>query len=278
VIVTYWGVRGSIPVPGPETVRFGGNTACVSVEMDGRVLVLDAGTGIRVLGEALRGTEKEIYLLLSHAHADHVIGFPFFAPLYEPRCRVRVLDHHAQDGAAGWSLLDLYDGIRFPHPGDLSAGCGRVRGDAVEILRGRGFDISRIALNHPGGAFGYRITHRGRSFVHLTDHELDPPGPAPTSFAEIAAFCRGAEVLSHDAQYLSAELAAFRGRGHSSVSQVCELAVASGVRQLILFHHDPHRTDDALLAVEAEARASLAHTGIRCTAAYEGLVCELPPG
>jgi phosphoribosyl 1,2-cyclic phosphodiesterase len=273
VIVTYWGVRGSIPVPGPETVHFGGNTACVSIRIEDRVLILDAGTGIRALGDALLGGTEEIYVLLSHAHADHVIGFPFFAPLFEPDRRVHVLDHPGCGGP--WSLLDLFDGVRFPHPTDRSGACERVGGDVLGFLRERGFDVARLALNHPGGSFGYRVRHGERVLVHLTDHELHPPYVAVTAFAEVVEFCRGADVLSADAQYLAAEMAGWRGRGHSSVAEVCELARTSEVKRLVLFHHDPRRTDDALRDVEQEARVALAGSGILCTAAYEGLSFQL---
>jgi phosphoribosyl 1,2-cyclic phosphodiesterase len=275
VIITYWGTRGSIPVPGPDTMRFGGNTACLSVEIDGRVLVIDAGTGIRPLGDALLASEQDIFLLLSHPHADHVIGFPFFAPLYRAGRRIFLLDHAS--GGDGWSLLELFDDRRFPRPVDLAAHVTRVRGDVVEFLREQGIRLARLPLNHPGGSYGYRIESEGRSFVHLTDNELHPPGTPPTPLAEVVRFCQGADVLSHDAQYLDDEVSRYGGRGHSSVAQVCDLAARSGVGHLVLFHHDPARTDAALLAVEAEARAMLAGAGIACTAAYEGLVLELGP-
>jgi phosphoribosyl 1,2-cyclic phosphodiesterase len=273
VIVTYWGVRGSIPAPGPQTVHFGGNTSCVSIQIDDRVLIIDAGTGIRALGADLLGGSQEICILLSHLHADHVIGFPFFAPLYERGRRIHLLDHKS-DGAH-WSLLDLFDGVRFPHPRDLCGSAHRVGGDVLGFLREWGFDVARLAMNHPGGSFGYRITHAGHSLVHLTDHELFPPRTPVSSFADTVEFCRGADLLSADAQYLTAELDTCRGRGHSSVEQVCELARQSGVKRLLLFHHDPSRTEEAVGEVEEEARAALAGTGIQCAAAHEGLTVEL---
>ena len=277
--ITFWGVRGSLPVPGPHTLRYGGNTSCVSVEIDGKVLVLDAGTGIFELGRRLLGTDKEVFLLLSHRHNDHLQGLPFFAPLYHPCAPIHLLDyeHHGE----AWSPLVLFDGIRYPLRREmLPAACLRVQGDVLAHLAAHGFSVERQALNHGGGAYGYRITHEGRSFVYITDNEIVEPGSAdvgaelyekPVAFERFAAFCAGADVLCHDAQYRAGEMAMRRGWGHSQLPDVCRLAEAAQVRHLVLFHHDPARTDDAVDALLGEARARLAESGIACTAAYEGL-------
>jgi phosphoribosyl 1,2-cyclic phosphodiesterase len=274
VIVTYWGVRGSLPTPGPATVRYGGNSACVSVEVDGVVLVFDAGTGIRALGKALAGSRKEIFILLSHLHLDHVMGLPFFAPLHDPRARVRVLA--CRPGVSETSLLDLFDGVWFPRTEGLVSACRPGSGQGIGVLRELGLELATVALNHPGGAIGYRVTHRGCTLAHLTDNELYPPaGEQTTGFEELVEFCRGADLLSHDAQYRCDEWSRFRGRGHSAVNHVCELARRSAVKRLVLFHHDPSHDDEAMDAIEAEARVSLAGSGIRCSAAREGLTVEL---
>ena len=272
MIVTFWGVRGTIPTPGAHTVRYGGNTTSVSVEIEDKVLVIDAGSGIRPMGMALRGADKEIFLLLTHLHTDHLIGFPYFYPLYEPGRQVHLLDYQLGDQA--WSLLALFDGTHFPlSPDDLGCSYHRVESDGLAYLRAQGFSVEAIPVNHPGGAFGYRLTHQGHRFVFIPDNEL-AASEKTTTFDEFVAFCYDADVLCHDAQYLADDMPAKHGWGHSCVQQVVDLAVAARVKHLILFHHDPERTDDDLDALQADARARLAPHGIACTAAYEGLTLD----
>lgn len=271
--ITFWGVRGSTPAPGAAFARYGGHTTCVSVAVETArgplVLVLDAGTGIRPLGRSLAGTSAAVAVVLTHLHADHLLGFPFFAPLYEPSCRVHVLDYAAADGP--WSPLALFDGRHYPlQPGDLACDFHRVGADAPAFFRARGLDVRTQPVNHPGGALGYRVEHGGFAFVFIPDAELDPPEPTVPR-DEIVGFCRGADVLCHDAQYLPGEVGQRRGWGHSSADEAADLAVEAGARHLVLFHHDPDRTDDALDALEARARARLAPHGVECTAAFEGL-------
>lgn len=274
--VTFWGVRGSTPAPGAAFVRYGGHTTCVSVAIGDQVLVLDAGTGIRPLGRSLVGRSEAIFVLLTHLHADHVIGFPFFAPLYESERMVHLLDY--QEATGVWSPLALFDGVHYPlRPGDLPCAVRRVDGDPGSYLAQHGIELERQAVNHPGGAYGYRVTHEGRSFVFIPDNELDPP-EREVAREEIVAFCRGADVLCHDAQYLGSEIAERRGWGHSSVEQAMELAVEAGVRNAVLFHHDPDRTDADLDEIQAAARAQSDPHGIGSTVAFEGLTFDFGSG
>lgn len=267
--ITFWGVRGSTPAPGAEFVRHGGHTTCVSVAIEDRVLVFDAGTGMRPLGRSLLGGSSDVFVLLTHLHADHLLGFPFFAPLFEEAHRIHVFDYGA--GEAAWSPLALFDGRHYPlEPGDLGCDLRRVRTDASAYLREYGLDVRSHAVNHPGGALGYRVEHGGFSLVFIPDHELNPPERA-IPHEDIVAFCRGADVLCHDAQYLAGEIAERRGWGHSSVDEAVDLAVEAGVRHLVLFHHDPDRTDAELDAVAELAREGLAPHGILSTVAYGGL-------
>lgn len=275
MIVTFWGVRGSVPVPGPGTVRYGGNTSCVGVEVGSRLLVLDAGTGIRALGEALEGP-REIAVLLSHRHADHLQGLPFFAPLFDPEGTVSVLDGPAEDR---WSPLEVFDGVRVPlDPGRLGAGVRRVGEGAETFLARWGIRVRTLALRHPGGSTGYRIEHGGRSFVHVTDNELGEEDSDAPFFQACAEFCRGADLLCHDAQYLREEMPRRRGRGHSSVERVCELAAEAAVGRLVLFHHDPSRTDEEMDRIDRAARERTAAAGLRCDAAFEGMRIDLREG
>jgi phosphoribosyl 1,2-cyclic phosphodiesterase len=270
--ISFWGVRGSMPAPGPDTTRYGGNTSCVCVELDDQVLILDAGSGIRALGDALAGEEKDIYVLFTHLHDDHIQGLPFFGPLYEEGQTVHLLHYHPPDGQPAWSPLELFDGRHFPlRPNDLPAHCHTVERAPLAFLRRRGIDIERLAVNHPGGAYGYRVQHDGHVFVHLPDNELHPPDTGRCSIEEVTAFCKGADVLCHDAQYCDEDMSAKWGWGHSMVSQACALARRAGVGALVLFHHDPRRTDEALDALQARARDLLSDTAVSCAAAWEGL-------
>jgi len=274
----FWGVRGSIPTPGPATVRYGGNTACISVDLGhGTLLVLDAGTGIRTLGERLAARDTDIFVLLSHAHWDHIQGFPFFAPIYQLHRKISIFPTHM--GHTLWyPTLEQMDGMHFPvTPEDLPAQVHCLMGKGLEVFQERGCHLSWITTNHPGGGTGYRIEHAGRSLVYLTDNELEPPYEKATSFDEFAEFCRHTDVLIHDAQYLQSDMPTKHGWGHSLVSQACELAVAAEVKHLILFHHDPGRTDDRLDTMQEETRAWIRtqNRHMQCTASYEGLVVDI---
>lgn len=268
--ITCWGVRGSIPAPNSKNQRYGGNTSCVTVEAEDRILIIDAGTGIRPLGLDLVGTEKTIYIVLTHVHSDHVEGFPFFKPLYEETRTIHLLDHNYEE--TSWSLLERFDGFHFPLVEDeIPASIHRVHSDGIAFLNDHGFDLSRRPVNHPGGAYGYRISLNGRTVVHIPDNELNPPGSAVAPFDELVSFCSGADVLVHDAQYLRDDVPEKSGWGHSVLREVCELAQEADVGHLVLFHHDPDRSDKALDAMQASARERLSSAGIKCTAAYEGL-------
>jgi phosphoribosyl 1,2-cyclic phosphodiesterase len=275
--VKFWGVRGSIPSPGPSTVRYGGNTACVSIDLGGdRTLVLDGGTGIRQLGKALISTPADIFVLVSHIHWDHIQGIPFFEPLYQPERTIYMLAFRF--GGVFSCLIQQMDSAHFPvDRKKLPSQCHHVRRHAMSFLRRRGFKISRIAINHPGGGYGYRIETGDRSVVYLTDNELDPP-PDKTiiGFNEFVRFCQDANLLIHDAQYIDKDMPQKKGWGHSTVSQACELAEAAGAKHLVLFHHDPDRTDDELDSIQDEARSwfEKENSTIRCTAAFEGLTLD----
>jgi phosphoribosyl 1,2-cyclic phosphodiesterase len=273
--VRFWGVRGSIPTPGPTTVRYGGNTSCVSIEFAGNhVLVLDAGTGIRLLGDELAQGDAEISMALTHAHWDHIQGFPFFAPLFQPG-RTVLFAPHMRARQLFETLVQQMDGARFPVAQDQLPSILRFLPEAGFKTRIREIaEVTRLKVNHPGNADGVRIHCNGHTVVYIPDNELDPPDKPITRFEDIVAFCKHADVLIHDAQYLEEEMSEKRGWGHSAVERVCDLAAEAEVAHLVLFHHDPGRTDDQLDAIHDKARTRLAHLGspARCSAAYEGLV------
>jgi phosphoribosyl 1,2-cyclic phosphodiesterase len=237
------------------------------------VLVLDAGTGIRELGKVLETSDEDIFVLLSHQHWDHIQGFPFFSPIYQPDREVYVFPPRRQP-AAGCSVLEQMDGDHFPlTPDKLPSQTLCITQDVVAFLRDRDIAVTQVATNHPGGGSGYRIEHGGRSVVYLTDNELEPPSGKATEFAEFVHFCQHADVLIHDAQYLAEDMPRKHGWGHSLVGQACALAVAAKVKHLILFHHDPDRSDAQLDQIQESVCAWLCHQDLRmqCTVAWERL-------
>jgi phosphoribosyl 1,2-cyclic phosphodiesterase len=276
--IQFWGVRGSIPSPGATTMRYGGNTSCVSIQLaTGRRLILDAGTGIRQLGQCIANDDSDLFILLSHPHWDHIQGLPFFQPLYEPSRRIYLFTTPC--GETLWcTALEQMDGAHFPVKADtLPSQTYCITRDVMTFLGDQGFNISHIAANHPGGSTGYRLEEDGYAVVYLTDNELEPPYAKTTSFESFVEFCWQADVLIHDAQYLESDMPQKHGWGHSLVSQVRELAAAAEVKHLVLFHHDPERTDDELDVIQEETHLWLQrhHPEAWCTAAFEGLTIDI---
>lgn len=275
--VHFWGVRGSVPVPGAHTVRYGGNTSCISIELDeSHTLVLDAGTGIRALGVNASPGRHTYYLVFTHLHWDHIQGLPFFNPKMDPDVTIQILCDPENDWAR--HILSQMDGIRFPLKEEqLLANIFTGSETAAGAMEPFGIQISRIRTNHPGVCFGYRLETERKAFVYLTDNEIHAPEPVHVKHQSLVEFCAGSDFLVHDAQYVESDMPAKRGWGHSLVTAACDLAADAGVRHLILFHHDPDRTDSEVDALLATARSYLAtrDDSIRCDAACEGLELDL---
>jgi phosphoribosyl 1,2-cyclic phosphodiesterase len=280
--VTFYGVRGSVPAPGPATARYGGNTSCVEVILgDGTTIVLDAGTGMRALGGRMLEADRHrtVHLLLSHTHWDHVLGLPFFAPLW--RMESSILVYPLPTDAQERFQRTIFDDIHFPvSVNDIPAKVEFVKPTA-EPWRIGSASVQRVALNHPGSAQGFRIDDAsGASVVYLTDNELLRGEPGTAALDSLARFSENADLLIHDSQYLPHEMPEKYGWGHSVVDDVLTLGVRSECRKLVLFHHDPSRTDDDLDAIGERSSAWLAEHGpaTRVCVAVEGQTVDLAAG
>jgi phosphoribosyl 1,2-cyclic phosphodiesterase len=276
--VTLWGTRGSFPSPGPDYVRYGGNTACVEVRaQEGWVTVLDAGTGVRPLGETIGEETVRVDLLLSHMHMDHIQGLGFFAPLFKKGLDVHIWGPSSTTRGMRERLARYLSPPLFPvRLRDLP--CNLTLHSAP---LGR-FEIGELTINadlicHPGPTLGFRIQQNGHSMTYMSDHE---PALGFGSFKPERdwtsgyALAEGTDVLIHDAQYTSAEYAEKVGWGHSAISHTLLLASAAGVGRLVTFHHDPSHTDDQLDALHAEA-TSACESPTSVIPGTEGLVLDV---
>lgn len=273
--ITFWGVRGSMPTPGPSTAGYGGNTSCVSVQAEPTSLViLDAGTGIRQLGDQLGGEVERIDILLTHLHMDHIIGLGFFAGFYRQGLEVHLWGPDSTVGQLRERLSRYLSPPLFPVrlrelPCQLSLHSLPL--GAFEIP---GFDVTTTLVCHPGATVGYRITGSA-SMAYLPDHE---PALGVRRFPELARWtsgyelANGADVLIHDAQYTDEEYDARRGWGHSTVGHTVAFAELAEVRQLVPFHHDPTHDD---VWVDTTYAAIDAPGGMAITPAREGLTLTL---
>ena len=253
--ITFYGVRGSTAAPGPTTARYGGNTSCVHIELNsGHDLILDAGTGIRKLGQKLARNTSPVNILLSHGHWDHIQGYPFFAPIYQPEREINVYVTVESGEKLLCSLFDQLDGYNFPVKAeDLpSNNFCKFKGAESELYEKSGITVVRKVLNHPGGGNAFRVTEDGVTCAYVTDNELDPPGDIKTSYDDWVEYLHGVDVLIHDAQYTESDMPHKHGWGHSLISQVRQLATDAEVGTLVMFHHDPDRTDSELDEIQIE--------------------------
>lgn len=278
LVVSLRGVRGSLPSPGGNTARFGGNTSCVEVRAGHEILILDAGTGIRALGADLvaefGSRPIEATLLISHTHWDHIQGLPFFAPAFSAANRIRVFAAKGAGATVARGLCNQMDPIHFPVGFEQMLGLTSVAELAADHVDLGPFTIRVAALNHPGGCAGFRIEANGRSLAYLPDHEPFESGSNLDRAKALLEFARGVDLLILDTQYTDAEYRHRHGWGHGCLSESVALALGAEVRQLTLFHHDPAHDDEQIDAMVERAR-ELAGESLRVTAASENEIVRL---
>ena len=257
MFIKCWGSRGSIPVSGEQYLKYGGDTTCIQiVAKSGETVIIDAGTGIRQLGATLDDVET-CYLLLTHAHWDHVAGFPFFKPLFNKDKVVEI-----QNSAfAGLPVKEIFNTLMSPPlfpitPSDLKATV-RFRNDFSGSFSIGSLKINTIPLSHPNGAFGFRFTEENKSFVFLTDNELGLDHPGSRGFDGYLSFAQDADLLFHDAEFTPDEYPQRMGWGHSTYTEVLELAIKAGVKRLGLFHLNQDRTDREMDLIQADCRSRI---------------------
>lgn len=278
LVIRFWGVRGSFPVPGPACAQVGGNSSCVEVEAGGQTIIFDAGTGLIGLGARLikRGKPRPLHLFLSHLHHDHIEGIRFFKPLYRPAWSCTLYGPDSGRPGLADLLTQNMSGRFFPVdlrklPAQLTIRALKKRESIVLPGTPDVHIETEYCAAHPTyGVQFYRLTCGKRSLVYATDVEAPKGG-----FEDVVRFAKGADVLIHDAQYTDTEY--FRevdnrqGWGHSTVRMAAETARAAGVGQLVLYHHDPSRTDSQMPALERLASKIFPST----TLAREGLAIRL---
>ena len=277
--VTIWGCRGSIPSPGPETVNYGGNTSCIEVALEnGAVFVLDAGTGIRELGNDLqeRGTER-IHLLLTHLHLDHLEGLRFFAPLFDDRVTIDLWGPRSPIESLRARIRRSFSPPLFPI--DLREIPARLTFHDVpkEPWSVEGATLTSALVMHPGPTVGYRIEADGVTVAYMPDHEPALTGDFAARSRDWipgASIAGDADLLLHDAQFFGDEYAERVGWGHSSVESAVAYAQAVGARRLVLFHHDPHHADRLLELLQAQAEELIGERDEPPILAREGMVLE----
>ena len=256
----FWGVRGSIAVPSPKHIRYGGNTSCIEVVAGGNLLILDAGTGIRSLGPEIQQRDiRDIRLLFNHTHWDHINGFPFFVPAYDQERTIHVIAGHLKDrGGIEGVLSDQMEHPMFPVPLEEM----RAKMSFEDINAGDSFEpfpgvtVRTASLYHPNGATGYRIEQGGRSLCYVTDTEHIPGRPDQN----VLGLIEGADLVVYDSTYTEEEFPQKIGWGHSTWNEGVRLCQAANVKRLVIFHHEPDHDDDFMDKLAAEAKETWSET------------------
>ena len=270
-----WGARGSIPVSGQEYNQYGGDTTCLEIRTEeDDIIIVDAGTGIRNLGNRLLAEKRDRYhMIFTHSHWDHILGFPFFKPIYRKETSIQMFGcPHSQE-----SIRRMISKVMSPpnFPVDFKDVQAEISyhetcAGSFEI---HSMTVTPIPLSHPDPGTGYKFVEKGKSFVFLTDNELTFQHPSGCDYEEYRKFCAGADLLFHDAEYTEEDYQTRKTWGHSVYRDALQLALDAGVKQFGLFHHNQERTDAAVNEIVQRCRRRLEEKKSRmeCFAVYEGM-------
>ncbi len=274
--ICFWGVRGSVACPGSETVRYGGNTACIEMRVGGERLIFDGGTGLRNLGQSmLPDMPIKANMFFTHSHWDHIQGFPFFVPAFVPGNKFKIHGAIAPNGSTiEQRLNDQMLHPNFPVPLQIMGAtlefCDIEVGEVVKI---GDVEISNALLNHPGEAIGYRVSYKGHSAAYVSDTEHFPD----RLDENVLRLAKDADIMIYDCTYTDQEYhdekSSKVGWGHSTWQEAVKLAKAANVKELIIFHHDPNHTDEFMDDIVRQTSIALPNS----TVAREGMVIELIP-
>jgi phosphoribosyl 1,2-cyclic phosphodiesterase len=279
MIIRCWGSRGSIPVSGKKYLRYGGNTTCLEIiTSDDKILIVDAGSGIREAGNSLiaRGY-RDITLLMTHAHWDHIMGFPFFKPIYLSRTNLNICGCPFAQSSIKEMLSRIMVAPNFPVKFDHIRAKISYEDICFDSYKFGSLAITPIALSHPNRGTGYKFEENGKRFIFLTDNELSFRHDGGLDFNDYLEFSRGADLLFHDAEYNEEEYKRTRGWGHSLYKDVLKLAFEAGVNRLGLFHHNQERIDAEVDDIVSDCRKIIKKSGkkLECFAVGQSMEFKL---
>lgn len=279
MIIRCWGARGSIPVSGKEYLKYGGDTTCMEVRTkDDEIIIIDAGTGIRKLGNSLLAEGRRHYtMIFTHAHWDHLMGFPFFKPIYEKETRITMYGCPFAQASIKHMISRIMSPPNFP------VNFEEIKAEIIyhesyeDLFSLKSVTVTPIPLSHPNHGLGYKFIEDGKSFVFLTDNELTFKHPGGLDYQDYLDFSANADLLIHDAEYREEEYRETKTWGHSVYKDALRLALDARVKKLGLFHHDQDRSDQSLDEILADCRKIIKerNVSLECFAAYPGMEITL---
>jgi len=273
MLVRFWGARGSIPVSGSGYLRYGGDTPCIEIRAtNDDIVIVDAGSGIRRLGNRLLEEKRYRYaLIFTHVHWDHLMGFPFFRPIYRSNAHIDICGCPFTQASVREMIARIMAPPHFPVRFEAIKADIRYREVCRDPFDLNGLNVSSIPISHPNRGAGYRFEAEGKSFVFLTDNALSYRHPGGLAYEDYVAFTKGADLLVHDAEYRPEEYRLTRTWGHSVYTDAVRLALDAGVGRLGLFHHNQERMDDELDEIVADCRRIIDSLPIECFAVHQDM-------
>ncbi len=277
MLIRCWGARGSIPVSGQEYLRYGGDTPCIEIRTgDDDIVIIDAGSGVRRLGSRLLAEDRHDYtMIFTHAHWDHIMGFPFFKPIYVSETRIGLFGCPFAQTSVKAMISRIMAPPNFPVRFEEITAEIRYQEACQYTFALGSLNVTPIPLSHPNQGMGYRFEEKGKSFVFLTDNELTYRHPGGMGYEDYCSFARGADLLIHDAEYLPEDYRLTRTWGHSVYTDALQLALDAGVARLGLFHHNQERTDLAVDQMVEACRGIVAGRPLTCFAMHQDMEIAL---